>query len=285
MELKWGKPGERRYETGVDRGVLYLPDNSGEYTEGVAWSGLVSVEEAPTGAEASPQYADNGKYLNLISAEEFGGTIEAFYSPKEFDQCDGTATPLPGVLVTQQTRRTFGLSYRNLIGNDIVGTDFGEKIHLVYGAIAAPSSKTRGTVNESPEAVTFSWEFTTTAVDVPGLKPSAHIIIDSTTVTAGALAALKAELYGTEGADARLPLPEEVFGFFAGTITLVKPLSPTQVGDVVTIPTILGVIYKLDGVIVTGDITLTEDVIISATPSVGYQFPPNADADWGFEKS
>lgn len=282
-ELKWDETGKRLYETGVDHGVLYLPDESGDYVNGVAWNGLVTVTESPSGAEASPQYADNIKYLNLVSAEEFGGTIEAFYSPPEFDQCDGSATPFPGISVGQQSRRTFGLSYRNLIGNDLVGTDFGEKIHLVYGALAAPSEKSRATVNDSPEAVTFSWEFTTTPVDVPGLKPSAHIIADSTEVDPDGFAALKTILYGTVGADPRLPLPAEVFALFEGTITVVNPVKPTLVSDDLTIPTVTGVIYKIDGTVVTGTITITEDVLVTAQPAPGYQFPPMADTDWGFE--
>lgn len=282
-ELSWDKTGERKFETGVDHGVLYLPDANGDYVDGVAWNGLVSVTEAPSGAEASPQYADNIKYLNLVSAEEFGGTIEAFYSPPEFDQCDGTAQPFPGISVGQQSRRTFGLSYRNLIGNDLVGTDFGEKIHMVYGALAAPSEKNRATVNDQPEAVTFSWEFTTTPVEVPGLKPSAHITADSTLVDPDGFAALKLALYGTAGSDPRLPLPAEVFGFFAGTITVVTPTKPTLVGSNLTIPVVAGVIYKIDGEIVSGTFAITEDVIVEAQPAVGYQFPPATDTDWGFD--
>lgn len=282
-EIKWDKVGERYYETGVDHGVLYLPDSSGEYTSGVPWNGLVNVTESPSGAEASPQYADNIKYLNLVSTEEFGGTIEAFQSPVEFDQCDGTATPFPGISVAQQSRKTFGLSYRNLVGNDLVGTDFGEKIHLVYGALAAPSEKARATVNDSPEAVTFSWEFSTTPVEVPGLKPSAHIIADSTKVTPDGFAALKAALYGSAGSNPRLPLPAEVFGFFEGTITIVIPTKPVLTGTSLAIPTIVGVVYKIDGEVVSGTVTLTEDTIVSAYPAVGYQFPPNTDTDWGYD--
>lgn len=282
-ELKWDQTGQRFYETGVDHGVLYLPDESGDYVDGVAWNGLVTVTESPSGAEASPQYADNIKYLNLVSAEEFGGTIEAFYSPPEFDQCDGSKSPFPGISVGQQSRRTFGLSYRNLVGNDTQGTDFGEKIHLVYGALAAPSEKSRATVNDSPEAVTFSWEFTTTPVEVPGLKPSAHIIADSTLVDPEGFTALKAILYGTAGADPRLPLPAEVFGLFEGTITVVNPTKPTLVGDDLTIPVVAGVIYKIDGEVVSGTIQITEDVIVTAQPAPGYQFPPATDTDWGFE--
>jgi hypothetical protein len=282
-ELKWDQTGERLFETGVDHGVLYIPDATGDYVNGVAWNGLVSVTEAPSGAEASPQYADNIKYLNLVSAEEFGGTIEAFYSPPEFDQCDGSVSPIPGISVGQQSRKTFGLSYRNLVGNDLLGTDFGEKIHLVYGALAAPSEKSRATVNDSPEAVTFSWEFTTTPVEVPGLKPSAHIVADSTQVDPDGFAALKLALYGTAGADARLPLPGEVFGFFSGTITVVTPTKPTLVGSTLTIPTVAGVIYKINGEVVSGALTIDEDVIVSAQPAIGYQFPPATDTDWGFD--
>lgn len=284
-EIKWDKIGERYYETGVDHGVLYLPDANGDYVDGVPWNGLVTVTESPSGAEASPQYADNIKYLNLVSAEDFSGTIEAFYSPKEFDQCDGTATPFAGVSVGQQSRRPFGLSYRNLIGNDLQGTDFGEKIHLVYGALAKPSEKARGTVNDSPEAVTFSWEFTTTPIDVPGLKPSAHIWFDSTEVDEAGFAALKEALYGTAGQDPRLPSPAEVFGFFEGAVTVVNPTKPTQAGNVVTIPVVAGVVYKIDGKVVSGAVNITKDVIVTAQPTKGYQFPPATDADWGFQFS
>lgn len=282
-ELKWDETGKRLYQTGVDHGVLYIPDASGDYVNGVVWNGLVSVTESPSGAEASAQYADNIKYLNLVSAEEFGGTIEAFYSPIEFDQCDGTARPFPGVAVSQQSRRTFGLSYRNLIGNDLVGTDFGERIHLMYGALAAPSEKNRSTVNDSPEATTLSWEFTTTPVEVPGLKPSAHIYADSTDVDAEAFAALKNILYGTAGSDPRLPLPAEVFALFEGTVTVVNPTRPSIAGNVITIPSTTGVIYKIDGEVVTGSVTITEDVFVTAQPAPGYQFPPTADTDWSFE--
>lgn len=282
-EIKWDQTGMRKYETGVDHGVLYIPDENGDYVDGVPWNGLVSVTETPTGGEASPQYADNIKYLNLISAEEFGGTIEAFYSPPEFDKCDGSVSPFPGISVGQQNRQTFGLSYRNLVGNDVQGTDFGEKIHLVYGALAGPSEKTRGTVNESPEAATFSWEFTTTPVEVPGLKPSAHITADSSLVDSTGFAALKTVLYGTAGSNARLPLPAEVFAMFEGTITVVVPTKPTQVGSDVTIPTVAGVIYKINGEVVSGVVTITEDVIVEAQPAPGYQFPPATDTDWGFE--
>lgn len=282
-EIKWDQTGERLYETGVDHGVLYLPDANGDYVSGVPWNGLTTVTESPSGAEANPQYADNIKYLNLYSAEEFGGTIEAFYSPVEFDACDGSASPVPGVSVGQQRRKSFGLSYRNLVGNDLLGTDFGEKIHLVYGATAAPSEKARATVNDSPEAVGFSWDFTTVPVEVgPGYKPSSHITIDSTQVDADALNLLKEALYGTAGSDARLPLPAEVFAFFEGTVTVVTPTKPTQTGNNITIPAVTGVIYKIDGKVVTGTVAITADVIVTATPAAGYTFPPTADTDWGF---
>lgn len=218
-KLQWDKVGERVYETGVDHGVLYLPDAQGAYETGVVWNGLVSVTESPSGAEPTPQYADNMKYLNLVSAEEFGGTIEAFTYPDQFGLCDGTVQAKTGVRLGQQPRRTFGLSYRTLIGNDLQATEHGYKLHLVWGALAAPSEKAYTTVNDSPEAITFSWEFTTTAVEVPGFKPSAYLTIDSTEVEATELQALEAILYGDETTEARLPLPEEVIELFTGTVT------------------------------------------------------------------
>jgi hypothetical protein len=181
-ELVWDAIGERIYETGVDHGVLYIPDEAGAYDDGVAWNGLVSVSETPTGAEPNAQYADNIKYLNLFSAEEFGATIEAFTYPDEFAQFDGLATPAPGVNVGQQRRGVFGLSYRSKIGNDVDGDDLGYKLHLVYGCQASPSEKAYNTINDTPEAITFSWDITTTPVAVSGLKPSSIITINSTEV-------------------------------------------------------------------------------------------------------
>jgi hypothetical protein len=210
--LTWDQVGEKTYETGVDRGVLYTPDNTtGDYGEGVAWNGLTTVTESPSGAEASPQYADNIKYLNLVSAETFGATIEAFTYPDEFAVMDGTATPEAGVAIGQQGRRQFGLSYRTRKGNDIEGTDFGYKLHLVYGCLAAPSEKAYGTINDSPEAIAFSWEISTTPVPVTGFAPTSLIVVDSTVVSASSLTALEDALYGggTE-TEARLPLPDEV---------------------------------------------------------------------------
>lgn len=208
-KLVWDQVGERFYETGVDHGVLYVRDDTGAYPKGVAWNGLTAVTEAPSGAEANPQYADNIKYLTLISAEEFGATIEAFTYPDEFAECDGTASPAEGLTIGQQPRKTFGFSYRTKVGND-VSNSLGYKLHLVYGALAAPSEKAYTTINDSPEALTFSWELTTTPVEVEGHEPSAILTIDSTKVDGAKLSALEAILYGAAETEARLPLPDEV---------------------------------------------------------------------------
>lgn len=210
VALVWDAPGEKLYETGVDHGVLYVPDSTGEYDSGFAWNGLVTVTESPSGAEASAQYADNQKYLNLISAEEFGATIEAFTYPKQFKPFDGVAEVADGVYVGQQNRKTFGLSYRSLIGNDLEANDFGYNLHLVYGCLAAPTEKAYTTVNDSPEPITFSWELTTTPVPVPGFKPTAIITINSTEVVAADLLALETILYGSASAEPRLPMPSEI---------------------------------------------------------------------------
>ena len=284
--ISWDAVGDRRYETGVDHGVLYIPTN-GVYGFGVPWNGLTAISESPSGAEASPQYADNIKYLNLVSAEEFGGTIEAFTYPDEFEQCDGTASLATGVTVGQQTRKTFGLSYRTLVGNDVEATDLGYKLHLVYGALAAPSEKSRATVNESPEAVGFSWEFSTTPVDVPGAKPSATLTIDSTKVSSGLITALEAILYGAPGVDPRLPLPAEVAALFAGgALVSVMPTQPTydSPSDTITIPATVGVVYKVDGVVVpAGALVITTDTIVTAEPATGYVFPEVSDRDWFYD--
>lgn len=208
-KLVWDKTGERLYETGVKNGVLY-PQEKGAYPKGVAWNGLTAVTESPSGAEATPLYADDIKYVNLISAEEFGGTIEAYMYPDEFAQCDGSAALATGVMIGQQTRKTFGLSYKTTLGNDEELNDYGYKLHLIYGALAAPSEKGYASINDSPEAMTLSWEFTTTPVSVEGFKPTASIIIDSTKADKVKLAALEAILYGTEDAEPRLPLPSEI---------------------------------------------------------------------------
>lgn len=212
-KLIWDNIGERFYETGVEKGVLY-PAKDGAYPKGVVWNGLTAVTESPSGAEATPFYADNIKYLNLMSNEEFGATIEAYTYPDEFAQCDGSAEIAAGVSIGQQKRSTFGMSYVTKLGNDVEGSDHGYKIHLIYGALASPSEKGYATVNESPEAITFSWEISTTPVAVPGYKPTALVTIDSTKVKKEELSALEVILYGSENTDARLPLPEELISIF-----------------------------------------------------------------------
>ena len=215
MKITWDDTGKRIYETGVKKGVLYPQSNNGLYPSGVAWNGLTTVTESPSGAEASPLYADDVKYLNLISAEEFGATIEAYTYPDEFAECDGTAELAPGVYVGQQKRKTFGLSYVTTLGNDVDANDYGYIVHMVYGAIAAPSEKAYATINDSPEAITLSWEATTTPVVIPGMKPSATLTIKSTKVDLTKLAILENILYGTEHTEARLPLPDEIAAIFA----------------------------------------------------------------------
>lgn len=209
-KIVWDQTGERFYETGVKQGVLYVRNADGTYPNGVAWNGLTSISESPSGAEPSPLYADDIKYLNLMSAEEFGATIEAYTYPEEFMQCDGSASVVEGVYIGQQARKTFGLCYRTTLGNDVDGNDYGYKLHLIYGALAAPSEKAYASINDSPEANTFSWEVSTTPVNVTGFKPTASVVIDSTKVDKTKLEALEAILYGSETEEARLPLPDEV---------------------------------------------------------------------------
>lgn len=213
--LEWDKTGERLYETGTDRGVLYVASN-GTYPTGVAWNGLTGVDENPSGAEANAQYADNIKYLELRSAEDFGATVTAFTYPDEFEQCDGSAEPTEGMYIGQQARKMFGMSYRTKIGNDVDGDEHGYYIHLIYGATASPSQRSYKTVNDSPEPIEFSWEVTTTPVNITGYKPVAHIRINSTKADPEKLAVLESVLYGanaegsTEGRTASLPLPDAV---------------------------------------------------------------------------
>lgn len=209
-KLVWDQTGERLYETGVKQGVLYPQDATGAYPKGVAWNGLTAVTESPSGAEATPLYADDIKYLNLMSNEEFGATIEAFTYPDEFAACDGSASIADGVSIGQQKRTAFGLCYRTVLGNDVESNDYGYKLHIIYGALAAPSEKAYATINDSPEAITFSWEVTTTPVAVNGFKPTACVTIDSTKADETKLAALEAILYGSEDTEARLPLPDEI---------------------------------------------------------------------------
>ncbi len=215
-KLNWDATGERFYETGVKMGVLYVQDAQGAYPKGVAWNGLTAVTESPSGAEATPLYADDIKYLNLMSTEEFGATIEAYTYPDEFMDCDGSAALTTGVYIGQQARKSFGMCYRTVLGNDTENNDYGYKIHLIYGALAAPSEKAYATINDSPEAITFSWEVTTTPVNVTGHKPTASMTIDSTKVDTEKLAALEAVLYGDENTEARLPLPDEILTLMGG---------------------------------------------------------------------
>lgn len=200
--LEWDKSGERLYETGVDNGVLYPLASNGKYSKAVAWNGLTAVNESPSGAEPTPLYADNIKYISLLSAEEYNATIEAYMYPREFEECDGSATIAKGVTIGQQSRRAFGFSYRTIIGNDVELNNHGYKLHLVYGAMASPSEKSHSTVNDSPEATTLSWEITTTPVQVTGYKPTATLDIDSTVVDADCLKNLEAVLYGADTFDA-----------------------------------------------------------------------------------
>lgn len=209
-KLVWDKTGERFYETGVKKAVLYVQDATGAYPKGVAWNGITAITESPSGAEPTPLYADDIKYLNLMSNEEFGASIEAYTYPDEFMECDGSASVATGVVIGQQARKAFGLCYRTVIGNDLANNEYGYKIHIIYGALAAPSEKAYATINDSPEAITFSWEVTTTPVEVEGFKPTATITIDSTKVDAEKLAALEAVLYGSDEEEAKLPLPAEI---------------------------------------------------------------------------
>jgi hypothetical protein len=285
-KLAWDETGKRFYETGVDRGVLFVQDTSGTYTSGIAWNGLTSVTESPTGAEITPQYADNVKYLNLTSVEEFGATIEAYTYPEQFGVCDGTASPSDGLLLGQQARRRFGFAYRTRLGNDLVGTDLGYKLHIIYGAYAAPSEKAYATVNDSPEALTFSWEITTNAVDVTGYKPTASLTIDSTKLTSTKLTELENILYGTVGVDARLPLPDEIVTLLGASNTEVTPTVPTYTSGThtIAIPTVTGVTYKIGNVVKTGNVVLTsgQSVVVTAYPNAGYKFPLVTDNDWLF---
>lgn len=216
-KLVWDQTGERLYETGVKQGVLYPIGENGTYPLGVAWNGLTAVTESPSGAEATALYADDIKYLNLYSAEEFGATVEAYTYPDEFALCDGSAELATGVMIGQQTRKAFGLSYKTTLGNDVDGNDHGYKLHIIYGAMASPSEKSYASINDSPEAITFSWELTTTPVSVEGFKPTATVVIDSTKVDATKLAALEAILYGSDDTEPRLPLPDEIVSVMGET--------------------------------------------------------------------
>lgn len=227
MKLVWDKTGEHYYETGVKNGVLYPMSASGTYPKGVAWNGLTAITESPSGAEATALYADDIKYLNLMSNEEFGATVEAYTYPDEFAECDGSASLTEGVYIGQQARKTFGLCYRTTLGNDSKGNDYGYKLHIIYGAMASPSEKAYSTINDSPDAITFSWELSTTPVAVANFKPTASLTIDSTKVDPAKLAALEEILYGKDGTgedhstgavDPRLPLPDEIANLMKGSV-------------------------------------------------------------------
>lgn len=286
--LTWDNIGERLFETGADHGVLYLPDGGGNYSTGYAWNGLVTVTQSPSGAEATAQYADNIKYLNLVSAEDFSCTIEAFTYPKEFGQCDGSAAPTVGVVIGQQTRKPFGFSYRSRVGNDIVGSDFGYKLNLIYGALAAPTEKAHATINDTPEAATLSWEVSTTPVAVGTIggttyKPTAILTIDSTQVNAAKLAELEAILYGTASVAPRMPLPAEIINMFLTTLTVAsQPVVPTYnaATDTITFPVTTGIDYRVDGQIKTAPLVITKDTVVTATPKPGFRMPSPTDDEF-----
>jgi hypothetical protein len=293
-QLAWDQTGERLFETGVDRGVLYIPDETGAYVQGFAWNGLTTVTESPSGAEANPQYADNIKYLTLMSAEEFGATIEAFTYPDEFGQCDGTAEPAPGIKLGQQQRKQFGLAYRTKVGNDLDGSDHGYKLHLVYGALAAPSEKAYATINDSPEAITFSWELTTYPISVGNedYKPTAQITLDSTKADPDDLMALEEILYGTDDDDPRLPLPDEVIALVTAGMVDVDLSSganqPTFVEGtgVITLPAVTGVQWTVNGANKAPGaqpaLNSGQKATVRAKATSGYNL--EGDDTWSFER-
>jgi hypothetical protein len=292
--LSWDQTGQRFYETGVDRAVLYIPDAGGVYTNGVAWNGITAITESPGGAETNPMFADNIKYLNLFSLEEYAMTLEAYTFPDQFAQFDGTWIASQGVYVGQQNRTPFGLSYRTRLGNDLLSDDFGYKLHLVYNCLASPSERAYSTVNDSPEAITFSWEIATTPVPVTGRKATSIITIDTTKVMPANLTALTNALWGTGGTDPRLPFPDEVIAMFAGSLTTVTTTAPTFVSTtgVITIPTITGVRYRRadTGATVTGTVTISGGagayLTITAEPTNGtYIFSAQSDDDWTFVRT
>ena len=256
--IQWDQTGERLYETGVDRGVLYRKQSDSSFKNGVAWNGLTNVSENPTGAEPNPIYADNIKYLTLMSAEEFEATIEAYTYPDEFGECDGSAEITTGVSAGQQPRKAFGLSYRTKIGNDVDGEDYGYKLHLIYGALASPSEKSYNTINDSPEAITFSWDISTTPVEVTGMKPTAILTIDSNKVNSTKLATLESILYGEDAVEGRLPLPDEVLTIMETTpdpIAL-SSTSPTDEDSDVAIDSV--VVMTFNNVIVSESVSMAD---------------------------
>jgi len=289
--LKWDNVGDRLYETGVDHGVLYQVDASGVYGDGVPWNGLTAITESPSGAESNKQYADNIVYVNLISAEEFGGTIEAYTYPDAFGQNDGSYSPAAGVAVGQQGRRPFGLVYRTLQGNDTDGQDHGYKLHLIYGAQASPSEKAYATVNDSPEAIAFSWEFSTTPAPVTNHKPTSLLTVDSTKTDPTILTQLNDILFGSVGDNARLPSPDEVIALVAGGVVNVdlgtSANQPTYASGshVVTLPNVTGVQWKINGVNKAAGaqpaLTTGQTAEVTAVAKTGYNL--QGDDQWTFD--
>jgi len=298
-QITWDDTGKHLYETGVDRGVLYVPDTSGAYSNGVSWNGITAVTETPSGAAATALYANNAKYLNLVSAEDFGATLEAYTYPDEFQAFDGLGVPSAGIMIGQQSRKVFGLSYRTKTGNDISGDSYGYKLHLVYGAQAAPSQKAYKTVNDKPEAITFNWTLTTTPVAVTSYKNTALITIDSTKLVVPAnITTLEGILYGA-GTAPRLPLPDEIISILSsGAVTIQSITPPSYVNSthIMTIPTVTGVdfyITKLsstDGSVLTARAKATagpqtalaasQEWDIVAMAKSGYAFGAAAQTDW-----
>lgn len=282
--LTWDDSGKRLYETGVDRGVLYpLNTANGLYDTGVAWNGLTTMTESPAGADANPAYADNMKYLNLLSAETYAGTIEAFTYPDEFALCDGTAAPSPGVSLGQQPRKSFGVCYRTKVGSDL-NADLGYKIHLVYGLQAAPSEKAYATVNDSPGPTAFSWAVSSTPVGVAGYSPTSLLVIDTSKVSAASVTSLTDFLYGTAGASPSLPLPDAVLAIFAAALTSITLAIPAFAANVITIPVLTGAQYYQDGVAKNSGalpaLTPGQKSVISAQPKIGYRFTPPVVTQW-----
>jgi hypothetical protein len=293
-KIDWDGTGDRTYETGVSQGVLYQLDNTGAYVSGVAWNGLTTVTEKPGGADSNPQYADNIKYLNLLATETFGATIEAYTYPIEFEQNDGSAAPTPGVTVGQQPRKPFGFCFKSLKGNDTEGNAHGYKLHLIWNALAAPSEKAYATVNDSPSPIGFSWDVSTTPTSVGTVlgvpyAPTASMTIDSTEVDPAKLATLEDYLYGTVSDDPTMPSPAQVITIMASTLTSATPTAPTYSSstDLITIPTVTGVEYYIDGVLVPpGDFgPITSNKLVKARPATGYKFPAEQQDEWGITYS
>lgn len=295
--LQWNAAGANKFQAGVQNGVLFVRDTAGNYTDGVPWNGLTAVTESPSGAEPNKQYADNKVYVILKSAEEFAATIEAFWSPKEFDQCDGSASPVAGMYMGQQARKSFGFSWVSLLGNELVGTDLGKRMHLAYGCDAAPAEKSNPTLNESPEAGALSWEISTNAVDVGTIngvtyRPVAHVFVDSTEVSAAVWTQLEDIVYGSGASEPRLPMPQELFDLINGAVTVVNmglsANQPTFVSGtgVITLPTVTGVQWKINGVNKNPGaqpaLASGETATVLATPTAGYTL--TGDDDWVFTR-